>query len=142
MSDKSVFRLLYRSQSAVPVDKASAEVSSIMAVANENNAKRNITGALVLHEDTFAQFLEGEEDMVVSLFETIQKDPRHRNVELLWAKHMPERAFPEWHMVLVGDNGQPDLPLFNIGHKLAVAEREDNPEQKRALANLRAAVRK
>lgn len=147
MAEEKIYRLLYRSKSAIPSDGASSEVAMILSAARRNNAERDITGALVLYEDTFAQILEGEETTVMSLFSAIESDERHSDVEQLAADHVSRRAFSKWRMALVGRDGEADLPLFDVGGALAPviddgSDDGDVAECKVALAALRHAVRK
>lgn len=107
---EQVFRLVYRSQLCVSEDERKEEVSNILAVARKKNEQHGITGALVVWEDSVVQTLEGEESAIRSLFERIQRDPRHEKVEIVDAA-TGDRAFGRWSMAWVSDDDQPDLPL-------------------------------
>lgn len=77
------------------------ELLHILTKARLKNRQLGITGMLLYKGGNFLQVLEGEEDVVVPLFETIKKDPRHYNVELIAQREMKERAFAEWEMGFV-----------------------------------------
>jgi hypothetical protein len=46
----------------------------------------------------FMQVLEGPEDQVMSLYESIKKDPRHKDVATLSKEQIQVRQFPKWEM--------------------------------------------
>lgn len=105
-----VFRLVYRSRLCVPDDERRDVVSQILAVARTKNEQQGITGALIVWEDNVVQTLEGEEGTIRSLYERIERDPRHENVEISDTA-TGDRAFGRWSMAWVSDDDQPDLPL-------------------------------
>jgi FAD-dependent sensor of blue light len=72
-----IFRLIYRSHSLVASEQRVGGLGEIFATARRRNRELGITGALVVTEDAFVQTLEGDEDAVRRLFETIcQDEPR------------------------------------------------------------------
>ena len=58
-SDLAVFRLIYRSRDLIPPDTRKTELGALFSEARSNNKKQDITGALLVHGDWFAQVLEG-----------------------------------------------------------------------------------
>jgi len=46
----------------------------------ENNDNVDISGALIYYDFTFLQILEGEDTVIVPLFEKIRKDNRHHDI--------------------------------------------------------------
>lgn len=88
--------LVYFSRAAVPMDGAGLQ--QLLETSRRNNLRLNITGLLIYSADTFAQYLEGPREAVESLFATIRRDPRHRDVRLLTQGPIEERAFPDWSM--------------------------------------------
>lgn len=111
----TTFRLIYRSRSLLP-DKANGgdeALSEILRIARHNNQNNNVTGALVLYEyrKRFAQVLEGPEAKVQALFESIQKDSRHDNVEIKHEGMVPKGVFRRWAMALVLEHREQDIPL-------------------------------
>jgi len=95
MSDQ-IMQLVYSSSAGR--EFSVEEIRKVLAIAREHNAKRDITGMLVYHDGTFIQVLEGEPYAVLSLFQRIEKDSRHRNVSLLLKRMHDRRAFGEWQM--------------------------------------------
>lgn len=137
-----MFQLVYRSQSRLSPDRPRQELQTILNVARRNNAELDVTGALVLHQNTFVQFLEGPEDTVKALFAAIEEDTRHTDVTILNTGFAEHRVFEDWYMALVGDEGQADIPLFATRNTLAAAHMPKLlPHQTFALDTLREVVR-
>ena len=58
-------------------------VDAILAASQRNNAHAGVTGALMFTDGFFAQVLEGSMAAVEQVFERIQLDDRHSEVQLL-----------------------------------------------------------
>ena len=101
-----IYCLMYTSDSTIEPGDRDNQIARIGAVASERNALQDITGMLLVQQDSFLQILEGEKSRVTELFEQIKLDPRHTNVRLLKTS-TENRAFEHWSMMLFGDN----LPL-------------------------------
>jgi hypothetical protein len=101
-----LFRVLYVSRNRIegPLDRLSSEIAGILATSRINNARAGITGALIVNSGFFAQVLEGPRSAVEKLFETIQQDHRHSDVQVLLASPITVRAFPNWAMAFVGQS--------------------------------------
>lgn len=54
------------------------------------------------------QVLEGEQEDVISLYETIKQDPRHSRIHCISKQTIQERDFPNWKM---GFRNLSDTPL-------------------------------
>ncbi len=108
-----MIHLIYGSSTAYPM--TDDELVEILNKARIKNKTLNITGMLLYKSGNFLQVLEGEEDVVMPLFRTIEKDPRHHNVQLIAKRAMKERAFPEWEMGFAKvDSLKPiDVPGFS-----------------------------
>lgn len=74
------------------------ELTEILTVSRENNAKNNLTGVLLYSEGTFIQLLEGEAEPLKLTYEAILKDERHKNIIKLTEGTIDERSFPDWTM--------------------------------------------
>ncbi|MBV9796089.1 MAG: BLUF domain-containing protein [Actinobacteria bacterium] len=136
-----VFRLIYRSRNLIPPDRRKAELGTLFSAARSSNKKQDITGALLVHGDWFAQVLEGSETPVRALYERIQQDGRHDKVSIL-AEGPAERVFGRWSMARVSAEGEPDIPL--IAHRDGIspaASRGTTPDQEAVLDTLRQATR-
>lgn len=73
-------------------------IADIVKVSKENNANTDITGVLFFHEGRFLQIIEGEEDQLHALMDTISADPRHKDVRILIDSEEPVRSFASWKM--------------------------------------------
>jgi len=84
---------------STPVGTASQEaVDQITEESITWNSAKGITGMLLCPEDQYLQFLEGSEEDVVEIFEKIQNDPRHENVNVRIRGYSDERVFSSWSM--------------------------------------------
>jgi hypothetical protein len=97
-----------------------ADLNTIMDLANRNNERDGITGALLFDTLWFVQILEGEREAISATLRRIMRDERHDSVTVMEARAIRERAFGNWWMgiaMLRGDNA----PLFErhgIGPRL------------------------
>ena len=90
-----LMQLVYCSQ---PFGYSLEILSAILVASRANNRKNNITGALICRSDIFLQLLEGPEQHVKNIYETIQNDDRHINVYHLIDQPVKKRLFPAWAM--------------------------------------------
>jgi len=63
-----------------------------------NNKKKNITGMLLYLNGKFIQVLEGDQNDVEELYQTISADAHHKRVTLIVEGTSPERIFRNWSM--------------------------------------------
>jgi FAD-dependent sensor of blue light len=138
----STFRLMYRSRNKIPAEQRKAELGTLFSTARSNNKKQQITGALLIYGDWFAQVLEGAEAPVRALFATIEADPRHENISVIQSGTTGERLFSRWAMARVSEDGEPDIRLIAHTDGIAPAmNRATSPEQDAVLDIMRAATR-
>ncbi|MEO8324810.1 MAG: phosphate-starvation-inducible PsiE family protein [Nitrospirota bacterium] len=74
------------------------DLEDILRTARENNARLGITGMLLYGNKTFIQILEGEEGVVDELVNTIKRDPRHTNFQILKKKPIEQHEYADWSM--------------------------------------------
>lgn len=74
------------------------ELLDILKVSRENNSSREVTGLLLYKGGNFMQVLEGPDEVVEAVFETIKADPRHKDVIVLSREQISNRQFPAWEM--------------------------------------------
>lgn len=126
MNSQSLVRVIYTSMAAPTVTDQT--VQEILSKSRMNNAKRQITGALIYVDRRFIQILEGPRQTVEDLIVTIGQDPRHSAVEVLNKDAITERGFSDWSMGYVSAAGQ-ELPtitgLSSMGAIIAKIRRED-----------------
>ena len=114
MPDK-LYRCVYYSKNLIVggPKQIAIEVDSILAAARRNNPQIGITGALVFNRGIFAQVLEGSSPAVEAIFEKIQRDQRHGDIQVLEFAAASERVFEGWSMAFLGRSRE-DQDLF--GH--------------------------
>jgi Sensors of blue-light using FAD len=74
------------------------DLLELLDAARKNNASRGLSGLLLYAGGNFLQALEGAEDVVRETLARIERDPRHRNMQVLFFDHVPERLFADWSM--------------------------------------------
>jgi hypothetical protein len=84
----------------------------LMEQARSKNQRLGVSGMLLYKTGNFMQRLEGEREMVLNLYETILKDPRHRDVFQVHTAEIEERNFPEWSMGFTDMDGCEGLPAL------------------------------
>lgn len=101
----ALIRLAYASEatfSASPLERGvEPHVARILMASRKNNPRRGLVGGLYYGDNRFFQYLEGEEQAVYDLYETIKRDARHKNVETLIDEPASERSFSNWSMKYV-----------------------------------------
>ncbi len=89
-------RLVYRSRSTHKL--GSLHLFNLLAQCREKNRRLGITGHLLYTEEVFVQCIEGPAEGIESLWQSLLRDERHHQVELLSRGPVGERRFPEWSM--------------------------------------------
>lgn len=86
-----------------------AQVQQILQLAQRNNARLGLSGALLYSGGHFAQWLEGPPQALAATVERIRRDRRHEAFSELWSGPAPARRFADWSMAFVGQPGADDL---------------------------------
>ena len=109
----NLYNLAYISKNTIrgAADQIKNEISKILSAAHKNNPAIGVTGALLYSGGYFCQVIEGPEEVLEELYETIQMDDRHGNVTVLHFEPIEARGFSEWAMALAGieDNMRFDI---------------------------------
>ena len=107
------FQLIYSSAAATNFD--TAELPALLEGARKNNSQLDITGMLLYHEGSFIQVLTGSKGNVETLFDKIEKDPRHTDTRILFRGEVEQRSFDEWSMGFyqTSKDTRKDLPGLN-----------------------------
>jgi len=93
---QSLKRLVYVSSAVEPFSDEA--LKKLLAVSRRKNERRGITGLLLYSDGTFLQVLEGEPQVVETLFAKIVRDPRHRGALRLLDQPIAARTFADWSM--------------------------------------------
>jgi hypothetical protein len=91
-----MFFLVYVSSAVRPFSQS--ELVELLAKSHENNAPLGVTGMLLYKDGNFMQVLEGEEEVVRTLYARIGLDPRHRGLLTILQGPLAERQFLDWSM--------------------------------------------
>ena len=86
-----MFQLIYASTATQPFDEEA--LRTLVQHARQKNKGLGITGMLVHRNGSFLHVLEGEEEAVRRLYDTIRTDDRHQWVTLLKTAALEERDF-------------------------------------------------
>ena len=89
-------QLVYVSAASEPMDEE--ELAELLAQSRERNARNDITGMLLYKDNRFIQLLEGHEEQVQKVYDSIRRDDRHHDLQLLWFRYAQFREFPDWTM--------------------------------------------
>jgi hypothetical protein len=110
-------RLVYASHAVRAIDDGF--IKSICEVASSRNAAQGITGVLCTQQgqEVFLQVLEGSRADVNTLYASIVRDTRHRDVTLLSYEEIEQRHFASWRMGMV------DLKRIHLGTILRYSDR-------------------
>jgi blue light- and temperature-responsive anti-repressor len=91
-----LIHLIYNSVATEPFSDDT--MTALLAKARSKNAALGITGMLLHVDGCFFQVLEGPEDAVNALAETIRQDARHGHMTSIINEPIARRAFSEWTM--------------------------------------------
>lgn len=113
-----LYNLAYISKNSIKgtPEEIKDEIRDILAAAHRNNPDKGVTGALLYSGGYFCQVIEGPQDVLEELFESIQMDNRHADVTVLHFEPIESRGFNEWAMALAGIE---DTMRFDIDGVLA-----------------------
>jgi hypothetical protein len=90
-----MIQLIYSSR---PFGFDDAVLNGILLTARRNNARDQITGALICQHDLYLQLLEGPEAAVEARYLGIARDDRHLEVVKRVSRPVTDRLFPSWAM--------------------------------------------
>ena len=94
-----ILRIVYSSRATQGFDSES--LLRLLETARENNLRANVSGILLYAEGTFLQVLEGDSEVVESLYDKIEEDRRHHDTRVLLRVEDDVRAFGDWTMGFV-----------------------------------------
>ena len=96
--------IIYTSKATTRVTPEMVEL--ISETSARNNRRIGVTGLLLYGSGNYLQVMEGEAENVGTLFQRIQKDPRHTDCKVLHRQPTGKRCFEGWQMgILNHDDG-------------------------------------
>lgn len=131
----AVISLLYISRSRLSPADAEAGVEAIVATSQGRNRTLHVTGALIFSGRHFAQLLEGQPAAVETLMESIRRDSRHDQVEVVDVLTGVDRQFPAWSLAYRGSASFVDGLITSLREPSTIEERASD------LHRLRVAMR-
>jgi len=126
-------RLLYASRA---IDTSPAAIDAILSQSRQFNPSGGITGILCYGGGIFLQAIEGGRSAISELYGHIQRDARHKDVELLQYEEITERRFAGWTMgavniskinasILLKYAEKPELNPYTVSGKVSLALLEE-----------------
>jgi hypothetical protein len=126
-------RLLYASRA---IDTSPDAIDAILSQSRQYNPSSGITGILCYGGGIFLQAIEGGRTAISELYGHIQRDARHRDVELLQYEEISERRFAGWTMgavniskinasILLKYAEKPELNPYAVSGKVSLALLEE-----------------
>ncbi len=98
-------RLIYASVAEPDLDYE--DLTSLLRRANDHNTARGITGILCYGNGEFLQALEGEREAVNKLYNSLVRDSRHHDCQVLRCEDIDARYFSDWSMMFIGWDDRP-----------------------------------
>ena len=120
-----IYHLIYISEKSdlfnEPID-----LVRILESSRNNNKKKQVTGLLIKKGDFFIQVLEGKREDVMTTFNRISPDPRHKKLKTLLTYQDSTRIFPSWDMgsVDVEKNDVSITKLLNLLHVDVIKQKD------------------
>ena len=96
LTDSNDYFLVYTSGTDETLDVS--ELEDLVGKAQTFNDAHGITGMLVYSDDVFVQVLEGQREIISSLYERIEQDERHTSVTIIASGELATRRFSDWSM--------------------------------------------
>lgn len=96
---KKLHTIVYKSLATI--DFSQEELTSLAKTAYFNNFLYQISGLLLYYNQHFFQILEGRQELVEMVFESIKKDARHERIHVIKNEPLSARSFEQWSMGLV-----------------------------------------
>lgn len=95
----SINQLVYLSEAVQKMSRQ--DLLSIQEKAIQNNEPIDVTGSLFYNGGWFLQILEGPLATLTSLYQKIEKDPRHANTRIIYNEPARFRTFGRWSMNMI-----------------------------------------
>lgn len=103
-----VASLIYRSRAHRPFDGSA--LGALLHTARRRNRSEAITGLLLYDGRSFVQWLEGPADGLNRVLDSICRDPRHGDIEIIARADSAPRTFSGWDMKLASPGGLSPVP--------------------------------
>ena len=91
-----MYIIIYLSSAVSPL--TIEEINLLLKQAREFNKENNISGVLFYIDSDFLQVIEGSKEVLITLFDKIKKDVRHKGILCVFSGDITEKQFPDWSM--------------------------------------------
>ena len=112
-----MLQLCYASERIESEQELLQELSDILATARNFNQQHQFHGVLYYSHGKFFQCLEGQTEIVESLFQRISRDARHHNVLRFEDAIVEQSHFSEWSMKYVHKHSEISSLFSRLGFK-------------------------
>ncbi|MCM4154826.1 BLUF domain-containing protein [Gramella sp. AN32] len=100
--------------SSVNPELTEKEILEILNFSRRCNIDHDITGILLFSEGNFFQVIEGEKEIIKSLFSRIAIDKRHHNVMVIFEKSVSENQFDTYISDFISLNSRFNSENINL----------------------------
>lgn len=97
-NDEWIGCLTYKSMATT--NPTPADLKAMVSKARARNRELGITGMLLFEDGCFLQTLEGPPDQLDMVWNSIKRDPRHRDIQVLSEHVINNRLFSAWDLML------------------------------------------
>ena len=97
-TDQWIGCLTYKSRATTT--PTPADIKAMVSKARARNREMGITGMLLFEDGCFLQTLEGPPDQLDRVWNSIKRDPRHRDIQVLSEHIINNRLFSAWDLML------------------------------------------
>lgn len=87
-----------------------SDIDALVTQARARNRALGVTGMLLFENGAFLQTIEGPPAAVDTLWASIQRDGRHKHIEVLSQHMVAARLFSDWGLLLAGRFDSPPPP--------------------------------
>jgi len=91
--------VLYISDATLSDEAPAKQLQKINEISCEANKQHDISGVLAFSKNRFLHVLEGEQSVLSSLLENIEKDPRNENLAIILDTSVHEKIYDDWEMI-------------------------------------------
>ena len=88
--------IVYRSRAVGPI--SDTDLFYLLAQARDRNARLGVSGIVLYDRGFFFQWIEGANEALGSVWNSIRADRRHTDVQVLIDQEIPVRLFEGWNM--------------------------------------------
>ncbi|MDZ3833595.1 MAG: BLUF domain-containing protein [Sphingopyxis sp.] len=101
------------------------DITKLVEQAQRNNARDELTGALIYNGHNFMQLLEGPSAKVEACLGLIRPDRRHSGMVEIRRRHVSEREFSGWSMLYHRLHGDVEADLSRLAANGKLDEQDE-----------------